>query len=305
MVTWIAGCTLLALHLAADYKQPHIQIQTRFRDHDTDYHIQLYPLHPLARPATNMAKLPLQPRSRKHRQNTTVAATSLRRSRRIAYKSIFPFNNLAPELRNRVYSMALYTEDSLDLTGKLTKTAKALSQVSHSVRAESMGIYYSENTFHAYLKRWWTRIGWRRWPIWEKEFRRIEEWAMLFGELAGPHLTTLRIENGFAHLLTHHIGFIDFLTPLQPVTWTGQRYGDFDVKDAIKAELETFALAILRPQGEVVRTATTLRLFLLGMQVIVEQRTGHRHIDPVPMPTKSPSLDSRAELRKYLPNVKW
>jgi heterodisulfide reductase subunit A-like polyferredoxin len=43
--------------------------------------------------------------------------------------------------------------------------------------------------------------------------------------------------------------------------------------EASKPELEAFALAVLRPQGKVVRIAMALRLFLLGMHMITEQHS--------------------------------
>ena len=104
-----------------------------------------------------MAKTPQQPvsRKRKRTQHDAVAARPLRRSRRVAYREIFRLNDLPPELRNVIYSMVLRSETSLELTGNLSPTAKALSQVSRAVRIESLGVYFSENDFHAYLSRWW------------------------------------------------------------------------------------------------------------------------------------------------------
>ena len=89
-----------------------------------------------------MAKTSHQPSSRKRKrtQDDAVAARPLRRSRRVAYREIFRLNDLPPELRNVIYSMVLRSETSLELTGNLSPTAKALSQVSRAVRIESLGV---------------------------------------------------------------------------------------------------------------------------------------------------------------------
>jgi hypothetical protein len=132
-----------------------------------------------------MAKLPHQPRSRKRRQNPPVAATSLRRSVRIAHRTIFRFNDLAPELRNAVYTLVLESDDELKLVDRLPPSARALSQVSRTVRAESLGIYYSVNDFNACLHYWSTRNAA------QQKVRHIENWYTLFGKLAAPNIRTL------------------------------------------------------------------------------------------------------------------
>jgi hypothetical protein len=115
-----------------------------------------------------MAKTPHQPSSRKRKraQDDDVVSMPLRRSRRVAFRDSFRFNDLPQELRDEIYSMALrnkvsrhLTGKSLELTGKMTAEARALSQVSRSVRAESMSIYYSENTFYAHLRYHWDVMG--------------------------------------------------------------------------------------------------------------------------------------------------
>jgi hypothetical protein len=71
--------------------------------------------------------------------------------------------------------------------------------------------------------------------------------------------------------------------------------------EASKPELEAFALAVLRPQGKVVRIAMALRLFLLGMHMITEQ---HSRCMSFHLPaTVLLYLESQTELQKYLPHI--
>jgi len=207
-----------------------------------------------------------------------------------------------------IYGMVLrnkraraFTGTSLQLTGTMTAEAKALSQVSRAVRADSMSIYYSENTFYAHLSQDWNVSGPIRARCRINEVARDEEWSIIFGELVAPRLHSLRIELARDYWLTHHIGSIDFKEPFQSLTRTAKPWKGFNMSEASKAELEAFTLAVLRPRGEIVRTATTLRLFLLGLQVITEQ---HSNRMPEELPaTARLYLESRTELEKYLPHI--
>lgn len=76
---------------------------------------------------------------------------------------------------------------ALDLTDKLPATAKALSQVSRSVRVESLSIYYSVNDFTASCFYWPTTLEA------QQEVSRIDEWFALFGEVAARHVRALLI----------------------------------------------------------------------------------------------------------------
>ena len=257
-----------------------------------------------------MAKTPHQliSRKRKRAHDDAVATMPLRRSRRVAFRDSFRFNDLPQELRDEVYGMALRNEvshdllgKSLQLTGKMTAEAKALSQVSRSVRAESMSIYYSENTFHAHLSHHWNSSGIFRARNWVKEVSRIEDWTIIFGELAAPRLPSLRIDLARVTWHTYQTGSVDFKELGQPFTWTAHQEESFERSEASMPELEAFALAVLRPQSKVVRTAMGLRLFLLGLQVITEQHSWRRLCD---LPASALLyLESQTELQKYLPHI--
>ena len=134
-----------------------------------------------------MAKIPRSPRSRKRLQHTGIATTPLRRSRRIAFREPFRFKDLPPELRNAVYKLVLKSDKAVSLTDKLPVTAKALSQVSRSVRAEALSTHFSMNLFSANFSYWPTAREA------QQEISRIEQWSAVFGELAARHIRALLI----------------------------------------------------------------------------------------------------------------
>jgi hypothetical protein len=136
-----------------------------------------------------MAKIPRQPSSHKRLHNTGIAATPLRRSRRIAYREPFRFNDLPPELRNMIYRMLLRHEDErfLALVDDRQDTAKALSQVSRTIRTESLSVYYSENDFAETFQYWRTPLGTQH------KVADVEEWFAIFGKLAAQHIRSLSI----------------------------------------------------------------------------------------------------------------
>jgi hypothetical protein len=259
-----------------------------------------------------MAKTPQQPSSRKRKrtQDDAVAATPLRRSRRVAFRDPFRLADLPPELRDMIYTLVLRNEvlrgfagNTIAVTGKLTAEARALSQVSRAVRAESVSIYYSVNTFYAHLAQDFDSTGGWRALHWARTVSRIERWSNVFGELVAPRLPSLCI-----YLVAYqrvppvcYTGFINFKEPLQPLTWIGNGLLGFEMAEACKTELEGFALTVLRPQGKVVRSVTTLRLLLLGLQVIMEQYSA-RKANELPA-TALLYLESRTELQKFLPHI--
>jgi hypothetical protein len=267
-----------------------------------------------------MAKTPQQTtkRKRKRAHDDAVTAMPLRRSRRVAFRDPFRLTDLPPELRDIIYSMALRNEASrglvgktIALTGKLTAEARALSQVSRAVRAESMSIYYSENTFYAYLSEDWDTTGGLRALHWAKAVSRIERWSHVFGELVAPRLPSLHLcitcYRSMRYIYQNlnfgsvSFGFINFKEPLQPLTWTGNGVLGIEMTEASKIELEGFAVAVLGSQGKAVRTAATLRLLLLGLQVIMEQHSARKE-EELPATTLL-YLESRTELQKFLPHI--
>ena len=138
-----------------------------------------------------MATIPRSPpRSRKSPQHTHITATPPRRSRRIAYEKPFRFNDLPPELRNTIYSNLLRRDEGsreIGLVDVLPATAKALSQVSRSVRTESMSVFYSENSFMEMCEYRSTAHET------QQEVNNAEGWFAVFGKLAAPHIRSLAI----------------------------------------------------------------------------------------------------------------
>jgi hypothetical protein len=116
----------------------------------------------------------------------------------------FRFSDLPTELRDRIYAFATHpgTERNHDgeefpITPELTTgfskspTARSLSQVSRSVRKESMEVYYSKTTFQVlnvkdtWSKRMSSPIPPNRDPM--------DRWVETWGVLAGPHIRFLSI----------------------------------------------------------------------------------------------------------------
>ena len=263
-----------------------------------------------------MAKTSHQPSSRKRKrtQDDAVAARPLRRSRRVAYREISRLNDLPPELRNVIYSMVLRSETSLELTGNLSPTAKALSQVSRAVRIESLGVYFSENDFHAYLSSWWDN-GYRD-VYYTSGVPETEDWMALFGELATPRLRSIQLRIGCHFLFRDHaVGFIDFGNSLATLTWAATK----DIYQTMRAwsntadagnidehcepGVEALALAVFhsQSQGKAVLTVDSLRLFLTGIQVVMKwSKTNKRPVNPNWL-----DLESKTELQlwKYIPHM--
>lgn len=149
-----------------------------------------------------MAKIPHPTRARKRLRDTGIAAMPLRRSRRIANRKPFRFNDLPPEIRNAIYSMVLQASDFVQLTGDLEATAKALSQVSRTVRYESLGIYYSVNYFVDTIFYWDTlRQA-------QEKVSRNKRWVALFGKHAAPHMDALLIRTGNIVTVGTRTGFL-------------------------------------------------------------------------------------------------
>jgi hypothetical protein len=231
-----------------------------------------------------MAKTPPQSSSRKRKraQDDAVAAAPLRRSRRVVFRDSFRFNDLPQELRDVIYGMALVDdgEGGLELTDKLPETAKALSQVSRAVRAESMGIYYSENAFQGTFRCQWMRqrppVG-RVYPVRSvlrqfvvAEVDGIEEWNNLFGGLGAPHLRALKLALRIRISDSRRSVRVGFINQSQPWTWTLPGQAVRYVGGA--AEMEALASAAIRPQGTDVRPAGALRRFLTKMRVSLERK---------------------------------
>jgi hypothetical protein len=116
------------------------------------------------------------------------------------------FSDLPPELRDRIYAFAVHPGTTRDHDGKerpimpelttgLTKspTARALSQVSRSVRKESMEVFYSKTTFLVSdaTDRSSQISSSRHIDLPKREV--MNRWAETWGVLVGPHIRSLSI----------------------------------------------------------------------------------------------------------------
>jgi hypothetical protein len=229
-----------------------------------------------------MAKLTTKPGSRKRRQNTAVAATSLRRSVRIAHRTVFRFNDLPLELRNAVYTLVLESDVELTLTNQLSTLAKALNQVSRTVRAESLSIYYSVNSFNASVTYW---SNFSDPSVARQELSRIERWFALFGKLAARHIRTLSITHTSIYtrgrrtclasdpsdewVLSHSDTFFEelrasFLARL--VRQSNDSYWACDSEDHDAGGVHP--VGVLRAFGELRLKPEALRMLLRGLQLV-------------------------------------
>jgi hypothetical protein len=227
-----------------------------------------------------------KPRSRKRLQHTGIAATPLRRSRRIALRKPFRFNDLPPELRNAVYSLVSKSVLMVHLTDKLPAPAKALSQVSRSVRAESLSIHYSVNRFTVSLLYWSTSREA------QQAVSRIEQWHALFGKLAAPHIRSLAIiharistmlESTFFQVsadtfdvprIPHWDAFFDeyrasFLARISRHSnhfhWGRDTLDDMPLAKIYK---KVFPVGIVQSRGELRLKPEALQLLLTGLQLV-------------------------------------
>ena len=223
-----------------------------------------------------MAKMPQPSRSRKRLQHTGIAATPLRRSRRIAHRTIFRFNDLPPELRNTIYSISLRPDDgrSIALVKDLPATAKALSQVSRTVRTESLSVFYSENEFTE-LFRYWDDPN-----AAQQEVSHIEKWFAVFGKLAAPHLRIIIIghlrillEGGETYLissdkvvkLTHDNKYLRELRAscLARIARQCHHFHRFHLD-----RLGYFPIGCFEARGKLRLRPEALRLLLTGLQLV-------------------------------------
>lgn len=221
-----------------------------------------------------MAEVQPQPPARTRKKPTTIATTPFRHHPRIPRQKPFRFMDLAPELRNNIYTLALQqsTDKPLQLI-EMPKVALSLAQVSRAVRAESLGIFYSENTFALLFSYFSPYIGgpqgWAYWRgIVRANVKRMSRWASTWGELAAPHLRSLSILR-YEHARWIKVS-IDLTDPLTPVSLDADVEGgklDDDKARMIKAEFNSLVLRVLSPQGELELTAERLCILVAAFML--------------------------------------
>lgn len=110
-------------------------------------------------------------------------AGPLRRSRWVIEQKPFRFFDLSPELRNVIYAMVISTDHAIKMRKKRTKghgQLRALTQASHALRHESMGLFYALNTFSTHL-------------YWQDECRSFMEWLQSLNHLAMASIKNLKL----------------------------------------------------------------------------------------------------------------
>lgn len=185
----------------------------------------------------------------------------LRRSLRLIKKQSFRFSDLPPELRNRIYALALshkktaHASNLPELTAGPSTTARALSAVSKRVRAESMGTFYAENTFKFTLYH-------------DRKMRhlsqgKLSEWAATasLGSFATPFLRSLVVGCSSKPCPRHIV--IDLRHPTKPVKYLA---GGCCISHRVaQADMRAWVLAVLRPEGELELEVKRLKTMLEGL----------------------------------------
>lgn len=230
--------------------------------------------------ASTMAKRQTAPSN--HRVNTTNAAPQpVRRSARlamlVAMRKPFRFADLPPELRNRVYTYALHDELKNNELRELTShyrhwertmapagisyTARALSQVSRATRNESLGMYYSENTFRVSLGD----VHHARDRV--NKLASLKRWASTHGQLAAPSLRILSVRERSLFGSPQRTLTIYTTNATRPVSLDPS--SGFKLSPYIQEnDLNALVLAILRPDGRLELQAEQVEMLVTALYLI-------------------------------------
>lgn len=199
---------------------------------------------------------------------TAIAMTPPRRTTQIA-PQVFPFADLPPELRNRIYSLTLQCDlepnGFFRLVDGPRAAAKTLSQVSRAIRTESMGIYYSENIF--LLEPWCAY--WIHGQAALEYRKTIREWASIWGKIAAPHLRTIAM-SCYGNSLPDDCEFDDFSIrfdhPTEPVSYNPHP-GNCPCLG--KDDMNALILALTRLHGTAKKlTGPRLEVLLAGLVIL-------------------------------------
>lgn len=220
-----------------------------------------------------MAEEQPPPPARTRKKPATIATMPFRHHPRIIRQKPLRFMDLAPELRNNIYSFALKydTDEPLDLTGQIPRTTLSLMHLSRAVRTESLGFFYSENIFALFFSYFSPSclMDPYRLALVNAKIRVMERWVSVWGELAAPHLRSLSIlhyEQGSWTKL-----FIDTTEPVTPVSLQPVVEGskpDSDGALMAKTEFNSLVLSVLTPQGELELTVKRLCVLMTALQLV-------------------------------------
>jgi hypothetical protein len=187
------------------------------------------------------------------------------------------FSDLPPELRGRIYAFAVHPGMTRDHDGKerpimpelttgLTKspTARALSQVSRSVRKKSMEVFYSKTTFLVSdaTDRPSQRSSSRHIDLPKREV--MNRWAETWGGLAGPHIRSLSI-SASSGVLTEGVVLIFMHSQTNAASYIDKE-NDHVLEEA---ELNTVALKAFSLQGTDLTAAKKLARFFIEIGYVI------------------------------------
>lgn len=166
--------------------------------------------------------------------------------------------DLPRDLRNRIYALAVwqipYTyrngiRDNKLLLSTPRKTGRALSQVSRSVRAESMGVYYSQTQLYCCIA-----------GLKDPSADRIQRWLSTWGTLAVPSIRRLDLNCVSCCAVKIELGNSDN-TSVHVIPWQNTRLSKQQLSG-----IENVVRALLFPGGQVEMTGERLVALLMALR---------------------------------------
>lgn len=216
-----------------------------------------------ATPLTNMVQTLSVEHMDSSRKYTTTTAWPSHRSAHTIQRSTFRLQDLPPEIRNIVYALAMEEGKELRLVRGLTGTAKALSQVSRSIRADATRIFFSENSFVVIVG---IAIG----PEgYKADLLRVGKWAETWSPLALPYIRSLKLTCGGFRECKRQIS-VKLRDTVNPITYPDS--GCILSTRIREPDLGKIALAVFGGHAGQKLTYKRLIIFLTAVQDVVAER---------------------------------
>lgn len=199
------------------------------------------------------------------RDLATTTTCALGHSLPTAQQSASQLQDLPPELRDIIYTLAMPREDNLRLVCGLTGTAKALSQVSRNIRADATRFFFSQNSFLVTVGFSFTGPD-----IFKTDFRRLEHWAETWGALASPHILSLNLVCGGYESCRHRVT-VEPRNAANPV-----RYGNsgcVNTDRVRESDMNEIGLAVFHGVEKQKFDFNRLMVFLTAMEDVLAEVT--------------------------------